>query len=433
MRLSSFWLFPLFILGGAATAQPRIAHYPPGHDLAYGTVQALTMTTDGYLWLGGQTSLRRYDGTQLDFFGNRREDTTDLANDYIEMLYEDPAGVLWIGQQRGLSRLDPRLEQFANFRPPVIPNKDVGRQLVVDGAFRTGPSDNTLWVATGGGLFPFAIDRGEFIQDSVFLQRQHALKLGLVHAFIGRAEKGDILLATDAGLVRLEPANRQLTLLGKIGPISHMVRASNGDLIVNQTAVLARYRLSDKGPQLIHSLELPVSTEQRFGVTALLEDGAGTLYVGSTYGLYRIDWQVPTAPTLFHYTHDQEDPNSLVSNSVMSLARSHDDILLIGTRKGIERIPLQPSPIQVIKRIPGKVDLCHDITKGSAVDVNHNLLLLGTQGGLSIVDLRTNDVRCYTPESLPGLRKEYIFNVDPGPRPHTFWVGYRQGGANLLV
>ncbi|MEM9528411.1 MAG: triple tyrosine motif-containing protein, partial [Bacteroidota bacterium] len=45
----------------------------------------------------------------------------------------------------------------------------------------------------------------------------------------------------------------------------------------------------------------------------------------------------------------------------------------------------------------------------------------------------TNEVRCYTPESLPGLRKKYIFNVDPGPRPHTFWVGYRQGGANLLV
>src|SRR6476660_3826178 len=74
----------------------------------YGKEQGLTNLTagsilqdrTGYLWVGTQNGLFRYDGYQFLRFG--MED--GLPSSSVESLHEDRAGTLWIGTTSGLAR-----------------------------------------------------------------------------------------------------------------------------------------------------------------------------------------------------------------------------------------------------------------------------------------------------------------------------------------
>ncbi|PMZ36645.1 hypothetical protein C1X25_34815, partial [Pseudomonas sp. GW247-3R2A] len=65
------------------------------------TAQAITRTTDGYLWVGTQEGLARFDGVRFVTY----DDTTDvrLPHKYISALLTDHAGRLWVGTRSGLA------------------------------------------------------------------------------------------------------------------------------------------------------------------------------------------------------------------------------------------------------------------------------------------------------------------------------------------
>lgn len=62
-------------------------------------VRAMVQTHDGYLWLGTQEGLVRFDGLQLRIFDTRN--TPELASNSITALCEDRDGILWIGTDGG--------------------------------------------------------------------------------------------------------------------------------------------------------------------------------------------------------------------------------------------------------------------------------------------------------------------------------------------
>ena len=66
------------------------------------TVQAILQTRDGYIWLGTQEGLVRFDGLHFTVFD--RQNTPALAHNNIQALCEMRDGALWIGTNRGLVR-----------------------------------------------------------------------------------------------------------------------------------------------------------------------------------------------------------------------------------------------------------------------------------------------------------------------------------------
>src|ERR1700675_4078178 len=58
-------------------------------------VQALAQTADGYLWLGTQFGLFRFDGRHFEAFQSAFGD--QLMSTSVSALMSDPAGGLWVG------------------------------------------------------------------------------------------------------------------------------------------------------------------------------------------------------------------------------------------------------------------------------------------------------------------------------------------------
>ncbi len=112
------------------------------NGLPQDAVQAITQTKDGYLWLGTEQGLVRFDGARFTVFN--RKNTPALKNSYTRALYADPDGTLWIGMASGgLIRL--RDGKFESAMAGVEGPRSMINAIVRDGR-------GNLWIGTGAGL-----------------------------------------------------------------------------------------------------------------------------------------------------------------------------------------------------------------------------------------------------------------------------------------
>lgn len=102
-------LLPLLTSGQTLTSQKVLGRYQQfiwleEHGLPQNTVQAITRTRDGYLWLGTQAGAARFDGVRFTVFDNTN--TNEIKSSLITALLEDAAGNLWLGTDgTGLNRM----------------------------------------------------------------------------------------------------------------------------------------------------------------------------------------------------------------------------------------------------------------------------------------------------------------------------------------
>jgi len=110
--------------------------------LPQNAITKILETSDGYLWLGTQAGLARFDGVSFTIFDHTN--TPSLKGDYISDLAEDSRGTLWIGTTNG--GVTSLRDGVFKHLDPVEPRGS--------SVFAAGP-DGSLWVGGYGGLQHF--------------------------------------------------------------------------------------------------------------------------------------------------------------------------------------------------------------------------------------------------------------------------------------
>ncbi len=226
------------------------------------SAQAVARTPDGYLWVGTQEGLARFDGVRFVVYDN----TTDagLPDKYIVALFVDRAGRLWIGTRTGLAVLEGGT--FRRYdRIPAL----------ADAYVRTIGEDTSgrVWVGTEHGLFVL----GEH-------ERAYGTESGLADTAI-RALAGDrdgaVWVATSQGIVyrfdgtRFEPV--PLAAGAQADPVTAMRDDADGLWFGTSGGELYRRRAG--------RVELVVGHGQLgSGVRTLLRDRDGNLWIWTRDG-----------------------------------------------------------------------------------------------------------------------------------------------------
>ncbi|MCP5052163.1 MAG: response regulator [bacterium] len=140
VRRIIFALTALYCFAFTLGAQRYYFHNYSGEDglsQLYGWV--LFQDRDGYIWVGTEAGLNRFDGNRFEVSGIPQ----GLLNDHINAITQDPSGKLWIGTNHGLSRWDGR--GFINYTTNEgLPDNYI-LSLAVD-------QKGHLWCGTGKGL-----------------------------------------------------------------------------------------------------------------------------------------------------------------------------------------------------------------------------------------------------------------------------------------
>ena len=109
--------------------------------LPQNSVNTMIQTRDGYLWLGTQEGLVRFDGVRFVVFNSKN--VAGLKLNYITALFEDAQGTLWIGTNGGgVSRFKDG--KFTNYSTDEGLSSRIVRSVY-------GSEDGSLWAGTGGG------------------------------------------------------------------------------------------------------------------------------------------------------------------------------------------------------------------------------------------------------------------------------------------
>ena len=141
------------LLAGSLYAQQgsrvRFKHLGIEQGLSQNTANAVVQDHVGFVWVGTQDGLNRFDGYRFTTFRNSLEDPFSLSDNFVYCLYVDREGVLWVGTEAGLNRFDRERERFHHFRhdpddATSLSNDRVSAVVEDERGF--------LWVGTSHGL-----------------------------------------------------------------------------------------------------------------------------------------------------------------------------------------------------------------------------------------------------------------------------------------
>ena len=239
-------------------------------------VQAVLQDRAGFLWVGTQNGLYRYDGNRFTGFSF----SDGLPGTRIESLYEAADGTLWIGTDHGLARRDR--DRFVP--APLSGQTLIGRQGI------SSDRNGHLYLATDGGLVigdrakngiafrhlrrPAGVDRDEVV--SVYTDASGLLWFGCGLNLC----RLDNSTATEVGAASGLPADRWDAILGDL----------DGNLWVRSASAL--YLRASGSARFELQTGIPASSNT-FPTLAL--DPGGRLLVPTNRGLARrheTDWEV---------------------------------------------------------------------------------------------------------------------------------------------
>jgi ligand-binding sensor domain-containing protein len=115
LRLLCCLMLLIFSGNLLAHANIRFKHISPDQGLSQSSINALLEDKQGFMWIGTQDGLNRYDGYRFKTYRHDVNDSHSLSSNWITALYQDDDGFLWVGTHDGLNRFDPLSQKFEHY------------------------------------------------------------------------------------------------------------------------------------------------------------------------------------------------------------------------------------------------------------------------------------------------------------------------------
>lgn len=148
------------LLGYAQELQIRFQHFGVDDGLSQNSVYAMLQDHTGYLWIGTEDGLNRFDGYGFHTFRHIPFDPTSLPNSTVTSIVEDSENLLWIAAGQNLSLFDRQSETFTHFQPP---KEMLGSRSFFISEIVLGPS-HKLWLSSNLATLCFDTEKRTFQQ-----------------------------------------------------------------------------------------------------------------------------------------------------------------------------------------------------------------------------------------------------------------------------
>jgi len=348
-------------------------HLTIREGLSHNTVHCLLQDQYGYVWIGTQNGLNKYDGYGFEIYRSGESTDPGFSGKTITALFEDAKGNLWVGTEKaGINFRESGKDAFTNIKFEEIERAGVS-SFAED-------NDGNIWMTTiGAGVLKYEVRTKT---SQIFNEQNSNLSSNHSFSVLETGDKEICVAAAGPGLNYLQPngqfehrysppqdnvngyrkqlykdndgfwvategtgvfqikANSQTRFAPGDGdfPLSShicrdVIRASDG--LVYMATDGDGLNVYDEEKGVVHSyrsiLEAPTSLNSN-ALYSLLEDRTGNIWIGTYNGGVNL---IKKNKTWFEfYTAGSVQNNSLQKPSILSIAQTVNGNIWVGTDGG---------------------------------------------------------------------------------------------------
>lgn len=429
--------------------------------LSQSTVNTIFQDSKGYMWIGTQDGLNRYDGYEFKHYKAEKFDKNTIANNIILDITEDKHGNIWVATLEGVSRINVVTDEIKNYYTHEYNNEtfDISLCKIIY------TKNDQLIISTPVGLNIYNEKEDRFISRDL---NEKNIRIRYIYD-IEADSNGNIWIGTDNGLYELDKNLNQLqTYQDTIGEcdIYDIYDDLKGNIWVC-TLGDGLFKVSNNKVDSFKSTGKPYSLPSNT-VKAALTDSKGRLWIGTDNGICTFNYDTQKFVTTKTETGTI---NSLINNQIMCLFEDRSERIWIGTNNGISIFtPNEFSHYKLTHTKDRTLDFIIGIyededttlwigSDGHGVSAVHkdevkpitkengglvsnfieditgsdNKIFIGTSEGLSILTKHDKSGAKYTinnyttEEGLPSNQIRSLFIDSKG----FLWIGFRNGLAVL--
>ena len=428
-----------FFFAGPLRAQEsdiKFEHFSIEHGLSHSKVNCIFQDNRGFLWLGTNDGLNKFDGYEFTVYRWQPNDPMGLSAQLVRAVLQDRLGNLWIGTEGGGVNLFERdTNSFHHFTADStseirLHSEDVN-SIIED-------HQGNLWLGTSSGLDLFDWHNRRVINYVPKHLARAPRTAKIVNVVYEDRRKNLWVGALNSGLWLFDRERQEFTCyqheaqnsrsLGD-NDVRSIHEDAQGNLWIGTT--FGGLNLFDRSTQTFRRFFPNHYNAESNTIRAILEDSLGHLWVGNRSGLYRLD----TKSLRFqHYQHDPNNPYSLSHNSIQCIFRDAKGDLWIGTRDGLNFINTNSSGFMHYQAKAYDRRFLNNKVVYAILEDRQGDLWFGTEeGGLNHRDRQTGLFTYYKHDD----RNPFSLSVNNikallEDRDGNLWIGTFQGGLNFF-
>ncbi|MBE0571104.1 MAG: SpoIIE family protein phosphatase [Ignavibacteriaceae bacterium] len=391
------------------------------------TINCICEDKYGFLWLGTNDGLNRYDGYEFKVYKNNPSDSTSLPGNLIRTISEDNNGDLWIGGTNVLAKYDRINDKFIsvkfdreqNINAPII------YKIFID-------KKNKIWIGTNEFGVHILNPEKMTTKRIKFILNNEEIRNGFILSIIETSDQEILAVDYGAGIFYYNEVDDEFQLYNDLGSntVAYSLVLHEDEfkrLWIGGENSLVIYNRDNKKLEKVEIFSTPFGPFLSRGLINILKDKAGFLWLATLDdGLYRYN---PVDNKFFHFT-GSNNKNSIKSTAILSLFQDSFGNIWIGTRlDGLYKVDPNKQPMNILK-IPENFKTNSPLDKVNAVakSEKRNDVAIGTAGlGVFWQNIETEKYKIYRNEKNPNsISSNNIFSLTIDA-DNNLWVGSDAG------
>jgi ligand-binding sensor domain-containing protein/signal transduction histidine kinase len=404
--------------------------------LSQSVVNDILQDSQGFLWVGTDDGLNRYDGYDFKVYKPDINNPHSLNDRSITSLAEDANANIWVGTRSGgLNFYNSQTGQFFHYMHDDANDASLASNQITSLCL----DENGLWVGTDNGLDFFEFETQTFTHfrsptdtppdsnslSGNFISTLYKDSNGLL--WIGTSNAGiNVYNKKTSSLIAYKFKQTDPTSLSS-NRILSIAEGKNGEMWIGTANGLNRYNSVIKiFTRFTNSANISSSLAGSV-VFEVFVDSAGSLWVGTNNGLDRFDEQTKK---FIHHQRQLGVPNSLSNNQIYKIFEDASGVLWVGTYGGgLNKYNRQQDRFAYYRNNPSNENSLSSNFITTILTEENGAVWVGTfDGGLNQFDLSLNRfIRFkHDAQNLSTLASNYVtalFKDSNG----VLWVGTNRG------
>ena len=274
MKRRIVFLFVSFVLT-FSTARAQLGHLFPSDQFSSGLINKLCQDKYGFIWIGTEYGLNKFDGYRFTTYLHHDDDSTSLVNNAVSSMFCDKEGRLWVGTSKGLDCYDYATDKFVHydFGNDYKPRVSVLDQWQ-DGTIVVGTAGYGLYRVKGEGKLEVVADGYTAAEENNYFSR------------LFRDSKGRIWKSGYHGTLTMRtPAGKVTVMTSPAGDLEQMIERE-GEVLFFCIHGICKY----DGERLVPAgIEMPSVSGGELILRCAFKNIQGDIYVGTRgNGLLRL-------------------------------------------------------------------------------------------------------------------------------------------------